>query len=233
MHHLFTTFYSLTQIDFTKGRNPRIMDMYNLNKRFLTSWNLGLQMLYFTLALMHELFLLNRCSVTPKLLQIVHKTRGYLFTALILPCTLVVASFFWIFYHLDKNYVFPVGADEVFPSWINHNIHTNILFLPIVELVLTKMYTPSFWNCFLGLTVFSTIYDFIYLFTYFDTGKWIYPLYDQISWTQRIMVFCVMYMTSLILCKIGIIIQNTKTKSCQIRKTNYKKSVATVTKKLL
>lgn len=40
IHHLFTTFYSLTQIDFTKGRNPRIMDMYNFNKRFLTSWNL-------------------------------------------------------------------------------------------------------------------------------------------------------------------------------------------------
>ncbi|GLV44697.1 uncharacterized protein CBL_20610 [Carabus blaptoides fortunei] len=234
VHHVFTTFYILTQIDFSRGKDQRIMDMYIYNNRYLTSWNMGLQLLYFTLALIHECMMLNKSFLTTRSSRNLYRIRGYLFTSLVAPCTLVVASFFWAFYHVDKNYMVPVGADEIIPSWINHSIHTNILFLPAVEILLPKMYTPTFWNSFLGITLFSTVYDTLFLFTYFDTGKWMYPLYDQLNWFQRIMLLAVMYTTSLICCRLIIAIQSMKTDTCEeIAKRDYKQRVASVTKKLL
>lgn len=235
IHHVYTYYYSQFEVDFMKSNNKNIQDIKRFNMRYLTSWNMTLQTLYLMLALVFELFLLNKQKISVKTLENFSKFRGYIFTTLVFPSTMVVAFFFWLFYHLNTEYVLPNGIDDIMPGWVNHSIHTNIIFLPLIEFTLQKMWVPSLKTALTGLTLYSHVYNSFYLFTYFETGKWLYPLYELIDWPQRIALMEFMYVIGAATCVLGVVIQNMKSKHCDITKAkeSCQERVLNVTKKLL
>lgn len=231
MHHLYAYYFSKTQIDFTKTTREKVLDIQLFTNRYLTSWNMAVQALYFIVALIHEILSINKNKITQSLLD---RIRGFIFSALVLPCTAVVAFFFWTIYFVNPNLVIPEGIEEISPYWMNHVIHTNILFLPIIELSLQKLYVPSTRTALIGVTVFAAIYNVMFLLSYFETEKWMYDLYEYLSWPQRLVLMGSKILLGVAVCQLGLSAQNMKAKTSDINNTKHnKKRVANVTKKSL
>lgn len=89
------------------------------------------------------------------------KLKGYIFNTFMAPSTLFVSAMFWIIYFIDRELVYPFECDNVFPSWLNHCTHTNIVGVVMVEYLLGKSALPSFKEALIGLSIFSVAYDFV------------------------------------------------------------------------
>lgn len=89
----------------------------------------------------------------------VYSFKGYWFTAFIFPFSVIVSLMFWGLYNINRDFVLPEACDEIFPKWLNHSVHTNILVLPVVEMMTTKQRLPSFKSAFYGISALSAVYD--------------------------------------------------------------------------
>lgn len=138
-----------------------------------------MQTLYFLIAAIFEIILLQKHRVAPKVVENFSKIRGFIFTSLVFPSTMIVAFFFWLFYHINSEYVIPNGFEEMVPSWLNHNIHTNIILLPIIELTLQKMSIPSTKTAFITLTIYSHVYNSLWVLIFFRKKIIIYLLFME------------------------------------------------------
>lgn len=65
---------------------------------------------------------------------------------------------FWGLYAVDRNLVLPEALDNYFPTWLNHIMHTNIMFFVILELILTYRKYPSRIVGISGLVIYQLTY---------------------------------------------------------------------------
>lgn len=89
----------------------------------------------------------------------IYSWKGYWFTTFIFPFSLMVSLMFWGLYNINRDFVLPEACDEIFPKWLNHSVHTNILLLPVVELMTARQRLPSFKNAFYGISLLLVVYD--------------------------------------------------------------------------
>lgn len=88
------------------------------------------------------------------------KFRSFIFYTLVLPCSLLVASVFWTLWHIDRELIFPKVIDLFLPTWVNHSLHTFILFPVCVELLQLNTYSlVKFSHAFKILCVYLIIYQ--------------------------------------------------------------------------
>lgn len=97
---------------------------------------------------------------------------------------------FWLLYLVDRELVLPRVLDPYFPSWLNHVMHTNIMFFVLIELVTTFRQYPNRKTGCTVLGTFMLAYLIWMLTIYTFSGFWVYPVFEVLNWPLRI-VFCV------------------------------------------
>ncbi|KAJ8945888.1 hypothetical protein NQ318_002729 [Aromia moschata] len=146
--------------------DDKIKSLVKFQPYYFTTWTFVLQIVFLITAILDESAkLLNFAIHIRKRLG---RTRAFIFNALFFPCTLLEVTVFWGIWLIDRELIFPKVIDEVFPTWLNHAVHTFIVVPLIVDLLLPKRYSfVPFRNAAIVLTVYTAIYQgLLVLFQY-------------------------------------------------------------------
>ncbi|XP_037957935.1 androgen-induced gene 1 protein isoform X2 [Teleopsis dalmanni] len=169
--------------------NARLMvpDGFQQKIRFLTYWCLIVQVFYYTVCLINDFVGTN--EVAPKHLPAIRKLKDYVMAAFAFPLAVNVAVTFWSLYAIDRELVFPKVLDAVFPSWLNHIMHTNILVFIILEMFTSFREYPKRKRGITGLGIFMITYlIWIHVVKHYS-GVWVYPVLEVLQLPQRIVFF--------------------------------------------
>ncbi|KAK7867793.1 hypothetical protein R5R35_001208 [Gryllus longicercus] len=158
--------------------------------QYLTSWNMCLQSLYFTICVLNDIAGSN--EIAPKNPPLIRRIKDYMLCTVAFPVSMFVGLTFWGLYAIDRELVFPKALDPYFPSWLNHVMHTNIMIFIVLEMVLSFRKYPTRGNGTGGLTAFMCVYLVWTFIIYFYSGAWVYPVLEVLNWGQRAIFFIVL-----------------------------------------
>ncbi|KAL4084533.1 hypothetical protein QTP88_027483 [Uroleucon formosanum] len=130
------------------------------------------------------------------------------FSSILLPLGIFVCVSFWVMYTYDREIVYPKVVDSYIPFWQNHGMHTIILPLTLAELFTTRHNFPSVTASLVILSGFSICYALVFLGTYAEKGRWVYPLFDLFSLPISLGIMIVFLFIILSFLFVGIFIQN-------------------------
>lgn len=143
-----------------------------------------LQTTYFAVSLLNDYIGTNEPTPTGK--PLIRKIKDILFSALAFPLSMFVGLSFWGIYAVDRELILPRSFDPYFPTWLNHIMHTNILFFILVELIITFRMYPRRNQGLAILSAFMLAYMVWVHYIYFRTGGWVYPILAVLNWPLRI-----------------------------------------------
>ncbi|CAG5048379.1 unnamed protein product [Parnassius apollo] len=107
---------------------------------FLTIWCLIMQIAYHTIAFLNDIFGSNDPS--PKKKPLIRLIKDTLFS-LAFPVAIYVSVAFWSIYAVDKDLIFPDSVEKLYPTWMNHVMHTTVSIFMFLELLMTYRNYPS------------------------------------------------------------------------------------------
>ncbi|XP_067623012.1 androgen-induced gene 1 protein isoform X1 [Eurosta solidaginis] len=175
--------------------------------KYLTFLDAIIQSIYFTISLINDFVGTN--EVAPKHTPAIRKIKDYLMATLAFPVALNVGITFWSLYAIDRELVFPRVLDAVFPNWLNHVVHTNIMVFAILELFTSFREYPKRSKGIVGLTIFLITYlVWIHIVKYYS-GIWVYPVLEVLELPQRIVFFVAVLAFTLFLYILGEFVNNT------------------------
>ncbi|XP_073978034.1 androgen-dependent TFPI-regulating protein-like [Rhodnius prolixus] len=167
------------------SEDKSIKTMAIFSRRFLTNWTFGIQGVYFIFCtLQHLLSLLSAHKIKDKLT----KYSDYIFTSIATPMALMVSIVFWSIFLYDRELIFPKVLDQVIPVWINHSIHTFNSAIAIIDMFFINHKFPSWSRALQGTLTYLLIYSVCLFGTYFQTGIWLYPIFNILTWPQRLLL---------------------------------------------
>jgi len=174
--------------------------------QFLSYWSLIIQTFYYIICLVNDFIGTN--EVAPKRVPGVRKLKDYLMATLAFPVALNVGITFWSLYAIDRELVFPRVLDAVFPSWLNHIMHTNIVVFIVLEMFTSFRLYPRRSKGITGLTVFMISYlIWIHIVKHYS-GIWVYPVLEVLQPIQRIIFFVAVLSFTLCLYLFGEFLNN-------------------------
>ncbi|XP_019543662.2 androgen-induced gene 1 protein isoform X1 [Aedes albopictus] len=157
--------------------------------KYLTVWDAILQAIYFTVCLINDFIGTN--EVAPRKTPLIRKLKDYMLAAFAFPVALNVGVTFWTLMAIDRELVFPKALDAVFPGWLNHVMHTNIVIFMILEICTSFRQYPSRKAGLAGLGIFMACYlSWLHVIRHYG-GIWVYPVLDVLNLPQRIVFFAV------------------------------------------
>ena len=147
--------------------------------KFITYWNLWLQLIYFSVGFCNELF---GTKASPSKLESsrLQKTRDFLFSTLAFPVGLFVTISFWSIYMVDRSLVFPKKLDEFYPLWANHMLHTTCMISQLIEMTTSFHDYPSRTKGILTSMGFAFMYLAWILFIAHKSNIWVYPILEKL-----------------------------------------------------
>lgn len=148
--------------------------------KFLTYWNIWLQLIYFSVALMNEVFGARKESASKIL-----KVRDFLFGTMAFPLGTFVTVSFWLLYSIDRNFVFPPKMDEFYPVWANHMCHTTCMISQFIEMTTSSHVYPSRKKGILTSVCFALVYLGWVLVIAFKANIWIYGILQKLPTIGR------------------------------------------------
>ena len=151
--------------------------------KFLTYWNLWLQLIYFIIGLCNELIGTTANSTKPSKLQ---KTRDFMFGSLAFPVGMFVSIIFWTLYLIDRKLVFPPKMDEFYPVWSNHMLHTTCLVAQLIEMISTPHVYPTRTKGMLTSMGFAMVYLGWVLIIAYKANIWVYGILQKLPTIGRI-----------------------------------------------
>ncbi|XP_055917071.1 androgen-induced gene 1 protein-like isoform X1 [Eupeodes corollae] len=155
--------------------------------RFLTFLDAIIQAVYFVICLGNDFIGTN--EVAPKKMPAIRKIKDYILAALAFPIALNVGISFWTLYAIDRELVFPKVLDAIFPGWLNHILHTNIVVFIVLEMFTSFRTYPKRINGLTGLIAFMLSYlIWVHVIKHFS-GVWVYPVLEVLELPQRIVFF--------------------------------------------
>ncbi|TRY78836.1 hypothetical protein TCAL_06754 [Tigriopus californicus] len=159
------------------------------NWKYLTFWNLWLQLFYFGLCLINDV--LGRKGFRNTRTKLA-RLEDHIFASLGFPMGMIVGIVFWTFYFVDRELSFPEILDQVVPSWANHLMHTIVVPLQLYEMIFVYHKYPS--NVSGSMTTVG--YNFIYicwtLYVAYVGGFWVYPILQVLPPIQRALFIAAM-----------------------------------------
>ena len=189
---------------------------------YLTHWNIILQLAYFTLAILNDIFgTESRAKEVSSRLQ---KSRDFLFSTLAFPIGIFVPITFWILFYIDRDLVFPADLDQVFPAITNHMMHTTSLPSQILELLLVYHVYPPRKYGFPAIVSFCLAYISWIFYIAYAGGIWVYAVLEVLTQYQRLMFVISLSLFGIILYLIGEWCNNKAWKQPQ-KRNGYGKSV--------
>lgn len=132
------------------------------------------------------------------------KTRDFLFTTLAFPIgTVVVASFWAIWFLAGPKYISPASVEGLYPSWHNHVSHTIPMPINMLELFLERKLYPSDWRALPSLVGTVLLYTTFLLYIRSSTGKFPYPFLNKMEPLQVAAFIAAMLATAVASYKLG------------------------------
>ncbi|XP_020800763.1 androgen-induced gene 1 protein isoform X2 [Drosophila serrata] len=175
--------------------------------KFLTFLCAIIQALYYTVSLVNDFVGTN--ELTPKKPPAVRRFKDWLMATLAFPVAINVGVTFWTLYAIDRELVFPKVLDPVFPSWLNHVLHTNIVVFIVLEIFTSYRSYPKRSQGLAGLATFMGAYlVWIHVVKHYS-GVWVYPVLEVLQLPQRILFFVVVVGFTLSLYLLGEFLNNT------------------------
>ncbi|KAK4016666.1 androgen-induced gene 1 protein [Daphnia magna] len=153
--------------------------------KYLTFWNMVLQLFYFSFSIANDL--LGSNSTNLKEQTALQRVRDFLFGSLVFPLGMFVATTFWVLWAIDRELVFPVALDAFFPGWLNHIMHTSIVPLDFIELIFIPKIFPKRSHALAGLSALMLGYLAWVFFIAFKTDFWVYPVLAVLHWGYRLL----------------------------------------------
>ncbi|XP_029714434.1 androgen-induced gene 1 protein isoform X3 [Aedes albopictus] len=199
LHYFYAMYYDLVVIDEYPKEIKELFGGLASNEKyklplkgrviFLTYWGLILQAIYFTVCLINDFIGTN--EVAPRKTPLIRKLKDYMLAAFAFPVALNVGVTFWTLMAIDRELVFPKALDAVFPGWLNHVMHTNIVIFMILEICTSFRQYPSRKAGLAGLGIFMACYlSWLHVIRHYG-GIWVYPVLDVLNLPQRIVFFAV------------------------------------------
>ncbi|XP_073826631.1 androgen-induced gene 1 protein-like isoform X1 [Musca autumnalis] len=183
-----------------------VPDTMEKKLQYLTYWNLIIQTLYYTISLVNDFVGSN--EVMPKKTPLIRKIKDYMMTTFAFPIALNVGITFWGLYAVDRELVFPRVLDAVFPSWLNHIMHTNIVVFIVLEMFISFRSYPSRFKGLAGLSAFMLAYlVWLHVIKHYS-GVWVYPVLEVLQLPQRIVFFIGSLVFTLGLYMFGEVVNN-------------------------
>lgn len=151
---------------------------------FFSSFFQILQLVYFCVAFVNDFIGSNEVEIKKR--PLITRARDYIFSSLALPLAFQVGVMFWSLFIIDRDLVAPKVWDAIFPIWLNHFIHTDIMIFIAIEMIIVYHHYPTIKNSLLGLIAFMLVYVGWEHIIYVNTGKWVYPVLASLNWAERI-----------------------------------------------
>ncbi|KAJ8704524.1 hypothetical protein PYW07_011712 [Mythimna separata] len=159
-------------------KDVAIRNMTSLQSRYLTVWNIGFQMFYFSLAFACDfLTVVGRDNLIPKSIR---RFRQTFFSAVIFPVAVLIFTIFWPLFIYDRELLFPAFIDKIFSFKSNLIMHFCILPAALWELAFLPRLVPKTHRLNLGiLMVIYIVYNALILHTYNQSGLFPYPIFTM------------------------------------------------------
>ena len=114
--------------------------------KYLTFINLWIQLTYFIVSFLNNIFgSFSKDKLSSSGLQ---KVRDYYFATLAFPIGQFVGIIFWTLWHINRELVFPKAFDSIFPSYINHLMHTLVIPGNEIKIQSFKVYVHIYQHVF-------------------------------------------------------------------------------------
>ncbi|XP_046809560.1 androgen-induced gene 1 protein isoform X2 [Lucilia cuprina] len=183
-----------------------VPDTVEKKVQYLTYWCLIIQALYYTISLINDFVGSN--EVAPKKMPLIRKIKDYMMATFAFPIALNVGITFWGLYAVDRELVFPKVLDAVFPSWLNHIMHTNIVVFIVLEMFISFRAYPPRAKGIAGLSIFMLCYlVWLHIVKHYS-GVWVYPVLEVLQLPQRIVFFVGSLVFTLALYMFGEVMNN-------------------------
>ncbi|EDW36865.1 GL25826 [Drosophila persimilis] len=201
-------YYDYSYVEFpTTEPEMRIHHPFGGKFKYLTFLDALIQALYYIVSLVNDFVGTN--ELAPKRPPAIRQFKDWLMATLAFPVALNVGVTFWTLYAIDRELVFPKVLDPVFPSWLNHVLHTNIVVFIVLELFTSYRAYPKRSKGLTGLTIFMGAYlVWIHIVKHYS-GVWVYPVLEVLQLPQRIVFFVAVIGFTLALYLVGEFLNNT------------------------
>lgn len=155
--------------------------------KYLTFLNLLLQLIFFIIAPMADVITLLKGQENNWLV----KLRDLIFASLAFPLGVFVAASFWGIYMMDRELIFPKALDKIFPSWLNHLLHTWCAVLIIIEGAFIQHKYPRNHVGLGLLAAFGASYLIWITWIAYVAEFWVYPFLRMMPNSGRVAFFVV------------------------------------------
>ncbi|XP_033099702.1 androgen-dependent TFPI-regulating protein-like [Anneissia japonica] len=157
---------------------PKIPYQYGGKFKYLTIWCMLFQTVYFAGATITDLVLTSGPTVVGRKCS---NIRDCFLASIAFPFAALVQTVFWILYSIDRELIFPASFDAIFPSWLNHIMHSVIIPFLVIEMYIIRHSYPSRKNGILGCLAIGLSYLAWILFLGIVKNIWVYPVFRVIS----------------------------------------------------
>ncbi|XP_055550865.1 androgen-induced gene 1 protein-like [Wyeomyia smithii] len=178
--------YGFSNIEFPSDLIPFGVKFGGIWK-YLTIWNSAMQVIYFTLSLINDLIGSN--ELAPRRVPMTRKIKDYLFAAFVFPGAMLVAITFWGILAIDRELIHPKVLEPIFPYWLNHALHTNIVLFMLLELYTSFRQYPSRKSGLAGLLTFGIGYLTWLHVIHNHSGVWVYSVIEVLAMPLRFVFF--------------------------------------------
>ncbi|KAJ8679444.1 hypothetical protein QAD02_015231 [Eretmocerus hayati] len=151
-------------------------------------------MLFFLVCMLNDIFGSN--SLSPKKRPFIRRFKDYFHATVGFPVAMFVGVTFWALMAKDRELVLPKAVDPYFPWWLNHLMHTLILFTTVLEMLIAPRQYPSRSQGLSGLAGFMLTYLAWMHFVWYKSGVWAYPIIEILSWPLRVVFYLVLLVFS-------------------------------------
>uniref|UniRef100_A0A2A4JMB5 Androgen-dependent TFPI-regulating protein n=1 Tax=Heliothis virescens TaxID=7102 RepID=A0A2A4JMB5_HELVI len=111
--------------------------------KFLTVWNVYMQMFYAALGLSCDVLSLSKEGKDSFLAKTLKKIRDPVFSSLVWPYAFTASLVFWSVYSYDRSLILPPSVDQTLTWEANHVIHTAIVPVVVWEMVFRPRRKPE------------------------------------------------------------------------------------------
>ncbi|KAJ9596567.1 hypothetical protein L9F63_012400 [Diploptera punctata] len=146
-----------------------------LGLQFFTVWSQVALQLYFFVAFLYDIIEPGEDLLVKQLKRAIHVFKSVFFTSVVVPASAVNL--------IEDTRVF----QDLVPSWMDHSLHTNVIFFTLAELLLC--YRPYPRSSALGRmrsTVIVLGYTSWVTFAVLIGSSWPYPFLKQMTVLQRL-----------------------------------------------
>ncbi|XP_050558372.1 androgen-dependent TFPI-regulating protein-like [Spodoptera frugiperda] len=180
-----TNIYNM--IAFYKGdvlNDPEVKRFHDNQFRFLTIWNVYMQVIYMALGLSCDVLTLTNQGKDSSLLKSLKTIRDPLFTNIVMPFSITVSLTFWTIYTYDGALILPPSVDKTITTTSNHIMHTYIAPLVLWEILFRPRKRPeTHLGNLLMINLYAAFYLVVIIVGYLEQGLWVYPIMDQLHGT--------------------------------------------------